>query len=199
MKVSRRILGLCEVAAKDDSRPLLAGVHFKDGKAVVTDGYRLLIVEQDTEDANKPVETLPESDLNNVTINKKDLMKALKFLTKKRHWRSNTFFSQVEVTKGQEGMVQLKTWDEDSITTIESKLPTGEYPNYMKIFPTTEVKAEFAVNIDLMIGLLAGIKKTGVDQVEIFAREPLDPVVITGKDYEQRKITAVIMPIRVQK
>jgi DNA polymerase III sliding clamp (beta) subunit (PCNA family) len=195
MQIDKRILGLCDIARKDGVISALAGVRFEKGKAVATDGYRLLIIEAEEprlDDIPRVAGQEPVA-LENVTVRAKDLVRAVKPIKRNKHVEVlNTAWT----VKAEEGFVRLVTTDLETTSIIDSRIIENSYPDYEKVIVKEEPKGVVRVDVKLLEGLLSAVRKAGVAHIDLEFHGELKPLQIKGKDFKEREVTALVMPIR---
>lgn len=173
-----------KIASSDDSRPVLTGVEIKpvetdNGRRVsvtATDSYHLLqIIGQPLIDGVEPAEI-------------------------------KNFKPQIITRKQIERAVQIAKIDKEKTATIkpagEDEIIQGSYPEWEKLKPAADRPAGRAkVNRRYLIELLQAMEaETVLLDVAISEREDgisLDPVIITGEDWQQsHQYYGILMPLR---
>ncbi|HZE87067.1 MAG TPA: hypothetical protein VE090_02555 [Methylomirabilota bacterium] len=201
MKIDKRILGVCDIASKESARPQLASVRFENGKAVATDGYSLMVIEQEKiEDDEIPkVAGFDYVSVDGLSLPAQPLAKFVKEI------KRNKFLPVLSTgwtVRNEEGRVTLATTDLEETSIKEMKQPEGEYPNYQKVIDG-EMKKEPVVKISFdpikMILLLQAMVKAGATScrpVTVRVSGDLNPIIITTQDGQEREIFALLMPMR---
>lgn len=194
MLISKNHLLTLHTAGKDDSRPMLTQIKvFKEGKEVVsvsTDSYILSEVREETpDDADFPL--APEDMQGSVIANEyympvsnakkiKPFMKGDKVLP---------ILGYAQVHK--DGVFATNL--EQSIK-LYAKPVEGNYPDYQKLIPAQERKAQVTLDPKL---LKRALEVFGTDHsITIDIGEPLEPVVMRNNDNTQTKKLVIVMPLK---
>lgn len=199
--IDKVILAACQIASKDDSRPVLSGIKFEKDRAVATDGFRLITVTYPDQDPND-MPQLGERVLNDeeVVLPAKNVEAALKRIPKNPNL---PILNCAVIEKEKDGVVTITSTDLNSFSEEKVRKIDGTYPEYQKILDSTkakEVTAKFSVNAQLMSETLkamaTALKYLGnATTVAVEVRGSNDPILITCESKE-RKIEALVMPVR---
>ncbi len=195
MRINKKILGLVDIVSKEPYRQALTGIRFENGKAIATDGYKLLILELDKTDIND----LPKIggqeaiELDNVTVPSKDIKIIAKSIKKSKNIALLNLAWNV---KAEDGKVRFITTDLDTNEIFDSKLIEVDYPKYEKILPTKKPKFKIGVSVEHLEAMATAMRKSGADIITLEFNKPLDPIVLKAKDYD-KNIYGLIMPVRL--
>lgn len=204
MLYNKNNLMVCDLVSKDDTRPALTSVRFEPDKTVVTDGYRLLMVETPNE---VDIKELPSdmTPLKNQTtyISGKIVKTLMKLLPK----RSLLPISQhlVITDKTNESITEVAVLNEGALHKQQIKSLDVQWPDYKKILPATEPAQSVTLNAKLLGELLITMSKMGLEYnqvtVEVWPKEPtethtLKPIKISGKTQQGQQVTALLMPMK---
>ncbi|MFA5013985.1 MAG: hypothetical protein WC549_00395 [Actinomycetota bacterium] len=202
MILDKKIMGVCSIASTDETRPILTGVLLKDNKAIATDGYSLIETELPHIDN---VETkLPPT--GNQYINGETMLisavQLSKVLTNIPNKPKLPILGYAWTAKSSnEKTVKIVSSDLETTNAPEIMTIEGNYPDYNKVKPVTEVKAKITVNAKYLIKLLQAVIKTDPDQINnivtIEVRSEKEPIVIKNGNGENSKTYAMQMPCRV--
>jgi len=202
MIIDKRIIGVAMATSKDEIRPVLASVKFKDGKQIGTDGfYMLMIQEKNVDKADIPIiEDKKYEPVEEAMIPAKELIAFAKKIKK-----SNTLpiLENAWTIPTEEGSIKLITTDLDNSSYLQTRKVAGEYPNVDKIIDEAKAKKpviEINFSPKKMRELLQAMEKAGLDQGYSMVTMQLtgvnDAIVLTGNDSEKREVFGMLMPMK---
>lgn len=180
-----------EVAADDDSRPVLHGVYVTSRGTVSADGYRLLFVPYpDGYLSQEAPDTVLDLD---------SLRHAAKLLRQTQRARGavpGVVTSRLRVQRDEDGDVDGAVL-ESSGTAVSVKSTPGTFPRWRSIIDdaTHRVVArnkEVEVDVGFLVGLLEAMLAAGEEHVLIDVGEPTDPIRLRGRNVPG--LTAILMP-----
>lgn len=200
MIFNKQILGLCLITAKPDSgRPVLECLKIVGNKVVATDGYLLLQTELPQNDYLAESFTATELQ-NNIDLIRADML-AIQVKKIRKNKRLNiTSLEYVIAKPSADNTVDISVQSIGSKSTVNFPKSEGEYPDTDKVLnpaKARENKAYFCVDPKKMIQMMEACIKSGCgNAVKISTGTPNDPVLVEAKDYDQKPIEGLIMPIR---
>lgn len=194
--LDKKVSAVCKIASKDTMRPILNGVLLKEGKAIATDGYRLMQV--------KLSNGINSDDLPNtghepytpdaVVIPAKELERAVKLAPKKA---SLPVLTNAWTAKSKEGYIRIVSTNLETTNAPEIKLVEGDFPDVSKVQPKTPVKALVRVNPLLLAELLEAMQQATEggygSYIEVELRTENEPIVLRTSDGNAE---GLLMPIR---
>lgn len=201
MIINRKLSGVLTIASDDGMRPALNAVLIKDGQAVATDGYMLMIVKLSDRMTPDLVSSLTKDGYKEVTealIKKGDVKRILSNIPKKAKI-DQLLYSWT--TAHEEGDIEFTATDLEIINKIIVKSGTiADYPFFEKIIPKSEPTAKITVDADLLMKMLTAFKKTGIknNHVTIEIIDKLMPFVLRATDLDNLPVYGLVMPVRVQ-
>ncbi len=137
--------------AKNESRPVITAIYFKDGHMASADGFRLYSLDDD-----KLIFGLADKE---ALVNYETIQKVIKLFSKK---------DELEIGFNQnatDGAGKVQFWSGD--TYLVGQLVYGNYPRYQQLIPATfDVKASFSV--PLMMQRLESIYSSGSGILKLF-------------------------------
>lgn len=193
---------IAKVCTNDEYRLALSSVYFDKNKTVATDGYILaevssvkgfdneapLVNEKEQVELTKPI-LLPA----------KIALEASKAIPTKANLPvlKNAWFNEVN-----DNQATIVSTDLTKVNQTTGQIAQAKFPDYEKIFPTTEAKATVRVNasyLKTLCELAEKLDKDNVGLIDIEVREPLQPVVITAKNpTTDQTLRCLIMPVKFQ-
>lgn len=193
MLISKQHLLTLHTAGKDDSRPMLTQIKvFKEGKEVVavsTDSYILSEVREETpDDADFPL--APEDMQGSVIADEYYLTtgnaKKLKRFMKGDKVLPILGYAQVH----KDGVFATNL---DASIKLYAKPVEGQYPDYQKLIPKENRKAQITLDPKL---LNRALEVFGSDHsITIDIGEALEPVVMRNNDSLTKKMV-IVMPLK---
>jgi hypothetical protein len=186
VKVSSNFLkGFDKIAGKDYLRPTTAGVYFTNGKAVATDGHKLLEL---------------------------DLLKYAETETETIHLLDGFFIDQEQLKEVKAAKNQTIWIGDGKIVVMSSKFKVlktlelqkmdevGRYPNYEAVVPSSEnVKdvSRIGINPTLMIEVFNALKFANIDSIKCYLQFNGEnkAVSIKHKDLSDDDFRAIVMPL----
>ena len=194
MLYNQNCLNVAKIASKSEVRPELAGVFFTKDKVVATDSFKLLEMTtskgykvEDYPDAKHPVMKgfkpfiIPAKELSKVKIPKNKSLPVLE----------NVAVSYVDDKRVDLMTTDLETADIKSFRRIDAK-----YPDYEKVFPTGEAKAEINISAEYLIRVLEVMGKVnnlGTIKIKFYSDQM--PLVLEAKN-DNQSARAMVMPLR---
>lgn len=203
MILDKAIIGICKIASKESVRPALSSVQLKDGKATATDGYKLItipLLPEEGEDAPDMGYTLLHGDSH--LLKADELEKALKLVPTKA---SLPILTKAWTAKGDyDNTVKILSTDLNTKNASELTETQADFPNTQKVLDDLnekEVKATLRIDARYLKEMLDAMLKAGLQNnyskyVDIEIRGEFDPLKLTAEVGKDRKIEAIIMPVR---
>ena len=186
----------CHVAATDDSRPVLHGIHFDQQGSVSADGFRLLMVPYP--DGEAPTD-LPEG---GVTVRLDDALRVARSVPNAIRRRGTTE-APVVALKAADGRVSIAATDGQGTTSLTARAICSTYPNYRAIFPTSEPVFAIGVTPRLLVSAIeqiAAVMKArgwGHAAVRLEFHGESAPIVVEPMHGQPKGLRAAVMPCHV--
>ena len=202
MIIDKRIIGITMVTSKDEIRPILASVKFKDGKQIGTDGFCMLMIQEKNVDKTEipVIEAKKYEPVEEAMIPAKELMDFVKKIKK------NNILPILEnawTIPAEEGYVKLITTDLANSSYLQTRKINEEYPSVDIIIDEAKAKKpviEINFSPKKMRELLHAMEKAGLDQgcsmVTMRLTNVNDTIILTGNDSEKREVFGMLMPIK---
>ncbi len=196
VELTKTTRGLANGAATDDSRPVITGVLVSKDKAVVADGFLLVIK------ALQP----PKMDFDQTSDDKiqeaiipADALKACKGdITKLQTIEAVRMLPSAELLKADATVTTTKIvvrMDGDDFS-VEADTIEGNYPKYSELFPALPLRGQVAINTKLLKKLLKTLPDESILKLRI--GEPENPVEFQCTDPDgEIPIRGIVMPMRV--
>lgn len=192
-------LGVVDFCSKDKNNPVLNSVFFDKNITVATDGYMMMVVENDKTIKN---EDFPETNnelgsIEGKMMRAEDVKEVIKSIPKKQ---SMPILNYAAPIKTEDDKVGLVTTNLEIENTKIARTVEGEYPNYKKIMDNHKTpKATVRLNARLLRTVCDYFCKYALENneyIDIEVGTELDPVRFGGTTVEGQKINGLIMPVR---
>jgi len=204
MILNKKAIGACMIASQDTLRPALACVKIEEKRMIGADGYKMIIIERNTEVNNFNHEDLPNMGTvvknEEYLLNASQLKVALQRIPKKTDLPILKNIWTIESERDNQVKVISTDLSSNSIDYIEKC--DANYPNVDIIIPTSEPIATISFSIPYMIELLKAIDIAGAKEtssiVTVEIHDKLAPIMLRSIDSNKNKITGLLMPVRVE-
>lgn len=190
-------IDILKIAAKEEHRPAITGILFREDKTVATDAYRLIEV------------STPKDTIDDATHELAGTLNAFKpFTANAQHLK--TIRAKRDKALPVVGTIGIKTIDDDrvEIATVNKQLQidvttaqriTEPYPDYEKIIPKGKPAATVTINAKYLAeiaALLSKIQGKGSQRITLKVyKDEYAPLVLEGTN-ENQPARALIMPIQ---
>ncbi len=216
---NKKQLEIINLASPDETRVALNGLYFDGNKTVVTDGHRLVYVENTKQCIKEdwPANGIKWDGLETpFLVSKNTIQKALKNIPKKTDFPilKNVAIGLKERVENEPENVICQTTDLENTDNIEARTIGAKFPNYKQIIPDFENSSLFqrvGLNATYLKEVCAVMEKynSGPRTITLYVKKdeirdgkitlPGEhcPIVVTANDEEGTKATAIIMPVRL--
>jgi len=196
MLYNQNCVNICKFASKSETRPELAGVFFKTDRVVITDGFRLIEM---TVPSDIKIEDYPKVQGKSAMRGFKPFIISAKELSKIKIPKNKTLFilNNIAVNYVDDQRVELMTTNLETADIKSFKRIDGQFPDYEKIFPTGEVKAEISCNGEMLAEMLEVMSKLDNNNKTVKIKFYGDniPLVLEAKNNNQ-EARSLLMPLR---
>lgn len=195
MLLNQNNLNVCKIASKSETRPELAGVFITKDKTVATDSFRL--IEMSTP-SNIKAEDYPKVQGKTAMRGFKPFIISAKELSKIKIPKNKSLpiVENIAISHVDNTHVELMTTDLETADIKSFRKIDGTFPDYEKIFPKENPKAEVELNAEYLAEVCEVLSKiNNLKSVKIKFYGDNMPLVLEAKNQDQAS-RAMIMPLR---